>query len=51
MLGECLRIAIPLSGVGIDCDDARLYVVNVIAQMLVQGEGNGCIYFVVHKRF
>ena len=35
---------------GIDGDDAWLAVVNVIAQVLVQSQGNGCIYFVVHKR-
>ena len=30
-LCECLCIAVPLSGVGTDGDDARLCVVNVIA--------------------
>ena len=43
------RIAVPLSRVGINGDNAGLAVVNVIAQMLVQSQGNGCIYFVVHS--
>ena len=36
------RIAVPLSRVGINGDNAWLAVVNVIAQVLVQSQGNGC---------
>ena len=49
MLSECLRVSIPLSGVRVDCNDASLYIMDIIAQMLMKSHGNRSIYFVVHK--
>ena len=48
MLSECLRIAVPLSGVRVDCNDAGLHIVDIIAQMFVERHSNRCIYFVCH---
>ena len=50
MCCHCECIAVPLSGVLMDGDESRLHVVDVVAEMLVQSQGNGSIDFVCfHK--
>ena len=41
-----LCVAVPLCGVLLDCDKARLHVMYIIAKMLMQCERNGSINFV-----
>lgn len=47
LLSHCLCKTVPLRVVRGNRDDTRFRVVGVVAQMLVQGEGNGSIYFVI----
>ena len=46
-----LNIAIPLCGVLGNRDDARLHVMHIVAQMLMQGKCYGSINFVCLHSF
>ena len=48
MSGHCLGIAVPLSLLLGNRDDAGLLVVDVVALELVKCHRNGCINFVLH---
>ena len=45
-----LGIAVPLSLLLTDGDDARLLVVDVVALELIKCHSNGGIYFVLHTQ-
>ena len=49
---RCKReeLRIPHCLLGLDGDDARLLVVNVVALMLEESHGYGCINILVHVR-
>ena len=44
-----MRIAIPLGGMRVDCYNASLHIVDIVAQMFVESHSNSCINLVVHR--